>query len=355
MKFRLKYLILVFTLLTFSFNGFSQGERKYVRKGNSFFADVKFSEAIEQYQKAIEIDTASYEAAYNKANTLLKLKKYEEANKIYKSLTDTVTDKQKLSKLWYNRGNSNMKQTESILVKKRGQQQDLDTAIMHTKNAMFAYKNSLLNNPKDKYAKYNYSYSKKVLEQLENIKKQQQNNSGQDNKNQDNKDQNKDNKDQNKDNKDNKNQDNKDQNKDGQQDKNQGDKKEDRDGDGIPDKVEQGNPQQPRDTDKDGTPDYDDQDSDNDGIPDSYEAGNDPEHPKDTDKDGLPDYRDTDSDNDGIKDNEDPDAIPAVMKISDDEAEMLLRRIEQSDEKTLDKVKKIRLKLMGKNKKEKDW
>ena len=320
---------------------FSQKENAQIRAGNKDYAINKYGNAEVCYQKALETNPVSFEAAYNLGDAFYKQKKYKEAVEKYSSLTKTEKNKEKLAHLYYNIGNSQLKQTEKLL---KGQK--LEDAIKKIDESIASYKKSMLNNPKDKEAKYNYSYAKFLKEQLEKQKKQQDKNN-KNNKNKNNKGNNdKNNKDKN--NKDNKGQQNQDKNKPSENDS---------DGDGIPDKTEKGNdPKQkePRDTDKDGTPDYQDQDSDNDGIADKEEAGENPEQPKDTDKDGLPDYRDTDSDNDGTPDAQESKQAPQNKQISKEDALRLLEAIENDEKNVQDKLKKKKVKAV-RVKSGKDW
>jgi tetratricopeptide (TPR) repeat protein len=338
----MKHIFLSIIILTGGLQLFAQRENAQIRAGNENYAFKKYGNAEVCYQKALERNPESFEATFNLGDAFYKQKKYKEAIEKYSSLTKTEKDKSKLARLYYNIANSEFKQTEELL-----KNQKLDEAIKQIDKSIASYKKSMLNNPKDKEVKYNYSYAKFLKKQLEQQKKQQdQNNKNKQDKNQDKNNQDKNNKDKN--NKDNKGDQNQDKNKPGENDS---------DGDGIPDKTEKGNdPKQkePRDTDKDGTPDYQDQDSDNDGIPDSEEAGENPEQPKDTDKDGLPDYRDTDSDNDGTPDSAENQQAPQNNQISKEDALRLLQAIENDEKNVQDKLKKKKAKAV-KVKSGKDW
>ncbi len=327
-------LYILFTLLVLSQPIFSQKERKYIRSGNKNYEKKDYGNAEVDYQKALTADSTSFAAEFNLADAYYKQKKYEQTEKQLTQLINSETDKEKLSKVYYNLGNTQLKQAENLL-----QKQKTSDAIKKISQSIENYKNTLRISPEDKDAKYNLSYASEVLKKLKQQQRQQQNqNNQQQQQNQ------KDKENQNK---------GKNESKDKQQGKNQ-----DSDNDGIPDKVEknqnQQNKQQNPDTDKDGTPDYKDTDSDNDGIPDTYEAGKNPQHPKDTDKDGIPDYRDTDSDNDGIPDSKDPDAMPKTVKMSDQDAQRLLQYIKEQEKETRKKMnlKKAKAKKVNVDK---DW
>lgn len=332
----MKKKLLLIAVLTSTLQVFAQKENKHIRAGNDDYFEKNYGNSEVCYQKALQNNPESYEAKFNLGDAFYKQKKYNEAIGEFSSIAKDENDKIKLGQLYYNIGNSQFKQTEDLL-----KNQKLDDALKMIDKSIGSYKKSLINNPKDKEAKYNLAYAKHVKKQLENQKNQQNKN----NQNQDNKD-----------NKDNKEGDKNNQDKNKQDNKNQPNEN-DSDGDGIPDKVEKGDDpkqQKPRDTDKDGQPDHQDQDSDNDGKPDSEEAGEDPENPKDTDKDGLPDYRDTDSDNDGIPDSQEKDQPPQNNQISKEDALRLLEAVENDEKNVQDKLKKIKAKIVP-VKSGKDW
>ena len=295
----------------------AQDERKFIREGNDYYFKEQYDKAEELYQKAANENSSSYEAAFNVGNARYRQEKYADAASAYKSLVKSQTDPKKLAECYYNLGNSQLGSCTQLLEQKK-----LDQAISLADSALLSYKNSILNDPQNQQTKYNYLYTKKLIDTLKKLQQQQQQ---QQDQNQD-----------------------QEQNQDQNQEKDKQNQEADADGDGIPDRVEQGdNTSQPRDTDGDGTPDYKDNDSDNDGIPDSKEAGNDPKNPKDTDGDGLPDYRDTDSNNNGIPDSEE------ARSISQEDAERILEAINKADAETQQKVKEVENK--SKSKHEKQW
>lgn len=304
----MKKFFLTSTLLIAALAAAAQTEKPFIREGNSLYKDGKYDLAEAQYQKAVNEQASSYEAAFNLGDAFYKQGKYAEAKNLFANLVKSQTDSKKLGECYYNLANSQLGLCEAAI---KGNK--LDDAIKNGKEALEYYKNSLRNNPDDKQCKYNYLYVKTLLDQLNEMKNQQQQNQDQ-------------------------NQDKQQQDQQQNQDENQPQNPEnqDSDGDGIPDNVEKGdNPDQPRDTDGDGTPDHLDNDSDNDGIPDSKEAGKNPKQPQDTDGDGTPDYRDLDSDNDGTPDSEE---AAALMGISKEDADRILEAINKSDSKTQKKV-----------------
>lgn len=213
-------------------------DKKEVRKGNRLFKKDNFKEADVEYRKGLILDSASVVSKYNLGNTLYRLGDYSGAEQQYASMADSIvkyapqipwntekaTKATDVSNYYHNLGNSYLQQKKY-------------------KEAVDAYKNSLLRNPSDSLTRRNYAYARKMLED------QQNNQNNQNNQNQDqNQDQNKDqNQDQNKDQQD-KNKDNKDQDKD-QQDKNKDNKEQNKDQnkDNKQDNKPQNGGQQPQD------------------------------------------------------------------------------------------------------------
>lgn len=94
-----------------------KAERNALRRGNAFFKDDKFHEALEQYQKAIDINGSSIRGRYNKAVALLQLQSDDnkgtendprvEAAKIFAELVDDAKkfDSEIAQHAYYNLGN----------------------------------------------------------------------------------------------------------------------------------------------------------------------------------------------------------------------------------------------------------
>jgi len=303
-------------LLFFTLYSKAQEERKFIRSGNSHFADSAYLESEIEYRKALDKTGDSFEGQFNLADALFKQEKFTEALDQFQILAGTEKDPARLGQVYHNIGNSYF-------------------AMQKLPESIEAYKNALRNNPNDHDTRYNLIAVQKMLEQ-----QQQQN-----------QDQNQ--------------QQNQQQNQDQQQNQSQ-----DSDGDGIPDEKEkqnnQGQPNENQDTDNDGTPDYQDQDSDNDGRPDSQEAGNDPSNPQDTDNDGTPDYRDLDSDNDGTPDKDEKQdqkppqqnqqrnqQQPPPEQMTKEDAQRLLNAIQQDESELQKKLNKA--KATQKTKTEKNW
>ena len=224
-------------------------ERGLVRKGNRLFAKERYEHSSNAYREALMHDSTSFEARYDLANALIRM-----------AMADTTAyanPEGSAAKM----SSGNLQQAEALLQAAAADSlqtaQNRAEAYYNLGNAQFiqqklqdalqSYRRSLVLNPNDMEAKYNYTLTKKLLEQNQQNDQNQQNQDNQNNQNnQDNQNQNQpqnqpqggdDNQDKNDQNNDNQNQN---QNKDNQQGG----------GDQNEDKKEQ--PQQPKQPPKSG-------------------------------------------------------------------------------------------------------
>lgn len=226
-------------------------ERGLVRKGNRLFAKERYEHSSNAYREALQHDSTSFEARYDLANALIRM-----------AMADTTAyanPEGSAAKM----SSGNLQQAEALL--QAAAADSLQTAENRAEayynlgNAQFiqqklqdalqSYRRSLVLNPNDMEAKYNYALTKKLLEQNQQNDQNQQNQDNQNNQNnQDNQNQNQpqnqpqggdDNQ-----NKNDQNNDNKDQNQDPNKDNQQGG------GDQNEDKKNQ--PQQPKQPPKSG-------------------------------------------------------------------------------------------------------
>ena len=187
-------------------------ERGLVRRGNRQFDRERYERSVDSYTRALEASPNCFEAGYNLSNALFRSERYDKAEQTLKTfVVDSTRNEKDRAEAYYNLGNTQFMQQK-------------------LQEALESYRNSLRLNPEDMEAKYNYAYTKKLLEQQQQQEQQNQENQ----ENNENQDQNKD---QQQDNQNNQNQDNQQQN-DQNQDQNQ-DQKQDQQSN--PDQQEQGN------------------------------------------------------------------------------------------------------------------
>lgn len=151
-------------------------ERGLVRKGNRQFKREQFEKSVDSYQRALQHDSTSFEAKYDLASALYRTERYEKAEKTLQGIVnDTTRTELERGEVAYNLGNTQFAQQKY-------------------KEALSSYRQAMRCNPADEDAKFNYAFTKRLIQQQE---QQQQN---QDQQNQDKNEQNKDNQEQNQDN-----------------------------------------------------------------------------------------------------------------------------------------------------------
>lgn len=163
-------------LIAGSASGQKYPERRDIRSGNKLYEKGDYTEAEVAYRRALEKNAESYEANFNLADALYKQKRYDEAAQMNAQLAADSTYMENAAAAYFNQGNALF------------QQRKLEEALE-------AYKNCMRLDPNDQQAKFNYAYTKKLLEkdnqnQQQNNQNNQQNNQG--NQQDQNKDQNKD-------------------------------------------------------------------------------------------------------------------------------------------------------------------
>jgi len=154
-------------------------ERSAVRSGNRQFNKGNYEESIERYGKALNLAPGSFESTYDLGNALYKAERYDQAEQTMRqAAADTLRTEKERAEAFYNLGNAQFRQKKY-------------------KEALESYKQSLRLDPSDLEAKYNYAYTKKLLDdqqnggggqdQQQNQNQQNQQNGG-DSENQENKD-----------------------------------------------------------------------------------------------------------------------------------------------------------------------
>ena len=200
-------------------------ERGLVRKGNRQFAKERYERSVDSYSEALKHDSTAFEARYDLAGAMFRTERYAEAEEaLRRVVVDSLQSAEDRAEAYFNLGNAQFAQ------------QKLQEALQ-------SFRSSLILNPYDMEAKYNYAYTKKLLEQQQNQNQNQDQNQDQNQNNDQNQngggqnnneggDNNEDKNDQNNDNKNNEGDQNQDQNQDPNQNPNGNN---DKDGDGKPD------------------------------------------------------------------------------------------------------------------------
>lgn len=160
-------------LIIFAFTSCDK-EKKYLRDGNKYFEEKKYSKAEDNYMKALAIDSTYKKAQYNLANSNYKKEKEDQLNKalIYYNkavIQDSIKDTNFTANIFYNRANTNFKLALLNSVNKSEKYNEgLNKAIED-------YKRTLKLNSLDTAAKYNLSLAMRLLKQSQNNNQNKQN------------------------------------------------------------------------------------------------------------------------------------------------------------------------------------
>lgn len=119
--------------------------RKFVREGNDFYSQKKYTDAAVSYKKGMEQTGSYYKAAHNLGNALLEQKNYKEAIPQFELAAKSAKSKKDKAASYHNIGNAQLAQKEF-------------------EKAIDAYKNSLRNNPSDDETRYNLALAKQKLQ-----------------------------------------------------------------------------------------------------------------------------------------------------------------------------------------------
>ncbi len=158
----LKYLLPLLALfVATTAYGQKYPERKHVRRGNSLYEEQRMEEAQKEYRTALQKDATSVEGKFNLGDSQYAMGDFESAENTFRELSEypNLADDVK-AKTLYNLGNAQF------------QQQKLEEALE-------SYKSSLRLNPKDMEAKFNYAYTKAMMENQQNDQNQQNNQNNQ--------------------------------------------------------------------------------------------------------------------------------------------------------------------------------
>ena len=135
-------------------------ERSLVRKGNRQYNKGNYEQSIGRYEQALQAAPGQFEAIYNLGNALYKAERFDRAEQtMQQAAADSLRADTERAEAFYNLGNAQFKQQKY-------------------QEALESYKQSLRLNPSDMEAKYNYAYTKRLLDQN---KDQNQNGQGQQN------------------------------------------------------------------------------------------------------------------------------------------------------------------------------
>lgn len=166
--------LVLISLIPFAANA-QRSDRDYVRKGNKLYQDSLFVKAEENYLKALDKNSSSVNAAYNLGNTYIAQQKGQEALDEYrKAITVIELERDRI----LNSDKSSEKEKKEIKDKTAMAYHNVGTLLQASQQyapAIAAYRKALLNNPTDHETRYNLALAMKQLqEQQQNQQEQQQ-------------------------------------------------------------------------------------------------------------------------------------------------------------------------------------
>lgn len=166
-------IVITFCILCLSTESYSQKykERGVIRDANEQYKAGEYVDSEVGYLRALEIAPESKEAKYNLSGAVYKQERFEDAVKGYQTMAqDSTLSSNDRAMMHYNLGNSLFQQKE-------------------LEKALDAYKESMRLNPHDMEAKFNYAYTKKMMEDQENEEDQDDQDNEDDQEGEDNQDQ----------------------------------------------------------------------------------------------------------------------------------------------------------------------
>ena len=166
-----KYIVVAFLMLVYGeVSAQLMKERGLVRKGNREFKREHFEKSVDSYQRALQHDSTSFEAKYDLASALYRTERYDKAEKTLLGIVnDTTRTELERGEVAYNLGNTQFAQQKY-------------------KEALSSYRQAMRCNPNDEDAKFNYAFTKRLIQQQEQQQQQQQNQDQNQDQNKDNQD-----------------------------------------------------------------------------------------------------------------------------------------------------------------------
>ena len=163
-------------------------ERGLVRKGNRQFAKQLYEQSSDTYGKALLHDSTSFEARYNMANSLIRRAMADST-----AYQDPQSPNAKLSSGFLSQAEGLLQQAATDSLRTKADRAEAyfnmgNAQVMQQKlqEALQSYRRSLVLNPSDMEAKYNYAFVKKLLEQNQDQNQNQNNNQNNNDQNKDN-------------------------------------------------------------------------------------------------------------------------------------------------------------------------
>lgn len=153
-----------------------QSYRGTVNEGNELYRQKKYDAAREKYERAAAADAERPESYFNSGNTAYRSDDVKSALEQYEKAGMRFRDRERIAQTLYNAGNTFLnaaeKGAENPMLQQAAGDKAEDLRMEGYRQAIEMYKKALKLNPEDEDARYNLTYARKKLEDLQ---KQQQN------------------------------------------------------------------------------------------------------------------------------------------------------------------------------------
>lgn len=159
----------------------------WIVRGNRFYAEERYSEAIEAYRHALQLAPTSPVVQYNLGTALARSGQNEDGVQALAQSTQSAAEAVRKRDAWFNLGVAQAEPAEpegigAVLGQMNPMDGDPQKQIERLSEAVNAFRQAILADPEDIEAKYNYELTHERLEQLKQQQEQQQ--SSDDNKDQ---------------------------------------------------------------------------------------------------------------------------------------------------------------------------
>lgn len=131
----------------------AQSGHQYLRKGDKQYLEKAYSQAEENYRKALE-KKSSPNGSYNLGNAIYQQKRYDDAARQYEEAAQSAQDPTAKAYAYHNQGNAYF------------EKQDFEKSVE-------AYKNALRLNPSDLGTKHNLALAQRRLQQMQQQQEQE--------------------------------------------------------------------------------------------------------------------------------------------------------------------------------------
>ncbi|MBN1447445.1 MAG: tetratricopeptide repeat protein [Bacteroidetes bacterium] len=167
----------------------AQSYRSTVNEGNEYYREEEYDRARELYEQAAATEAERPESHFNIGNAAYRTEDIQKALEAYEKAGMRVRDKATLARTLYNAGNTFLKAAdegkEHPALQQAAGAQGADLREQAYRQAIEWYKKALKLDPTDEDARYNLTYARKKLDELQQQQQNQDQNKDQQQKQKD--------------------------------------------------------------------------------------------------------------------------------------------------------------------------